>query len=499
MASVTINQINDEYESAEKYLAESVRYSELFSADDGSGHDKVKDLYAAKLKDVLEKAVYGRPGMQFFRYSEDGAVYVYNGYYFERHENGVSYFEGIIKLALEYANLGIVYQKDERTLSSAARICYKGLLSHKELRFEPDRTFVVFTNCVLNLRTGDIKQFNSRYQTDLLLDFRYVKDYRSGQWESFVRETIPGDEYRESFQVYCGAFLADRSVYSIEKTCFLIGNGRNGKSVLTKAIGTMLGDKLVSYFTPDELLKSSDRKFNLAALPGKLVNFTDDVCHRDYSGGGLKQLISGNAFEARHPYGARNFKIENNDIPMFVFCANEYPMSTDLSDGNYRRQFPVICPNIIPDEKVDYQLSHKLATEENKCGIFNWLYEGYRRFVELGGKIPVASQALRIIEEMKANDDVVRRFLIEKNYAIGDTDHATGNWQPFPSIYDDFKTWCECTFERPLTRYKFGMRLRELGFTTWKREPSRSWINIRRDPVGMIQSGGKIKHKELPF
>ena len=132
---------------------------------------------------------------------------------------------------------GIVGYIGTKKAKEIAKECFNALQQVHECKFNPQRKYIIFKNCVLNIETGEIFE-NGHFVSDMVLDFDYYPDKRFPFWEEFVQKTVPDAEMRTALQQFCGAFLMDRQKTKIEYICILCGGGQNGKSVLCHGCGT---------------------------------------------------------------------------------------------------------------------------------------------------------------------------------------------------------------------------------------------------------------------
>ena len=107
----------------------------------------------------------GDRGNGFFKTDEIGAIYVFNGRFFELiSETKVL---GIIRAVLRRCNVGIVYWSD--SAMRATKYVQESLMQEKRCQFVPDRRYVAFRNCVLDMETGQIHEHDYKYCTDIIM------------------------------------------------------------------------------------------------------------------------------------------------------------------------------------------------------------------------------------------------------------------------------------------------------------------------------------------
>jgi P4 family phage/plasmid primase-like protien len=480
-----------EYASARDYLF--CRLEGDFP-DLGVDDDKAKEKLSAVIIDKFEKAIYrGKDCEHYFLVGESGDVYMYNGRYYESSNRTEDMLNNVVKDVMEDIGLGVVYQK--KVYKEVTKQCLSGMRVRHSAMFKPDRNYIVFANGVFDISKGELLPFSMKYHTDLIFEYEYSKNAYSALWQNFVEQTIPNDDMRMAFQMFCGAFLCDRNKFTIEYICYLIGTGRNGKSVLTGAIASMFGSRLISNFSPQELFTDYDKKYNRAGLVGKVANLSDDVSKKDFSGGAFKQFVSGKPMSARSMY---NMPFDLTYIPFMLCCVNEMPPTTDDTNGHHRRILPILCPNQVSEKDSDNQLSAKLSTDESKSAIFNWVLEGFKMLVRNGGKIIIGESIREEMEKQKAESNSARRWIKDAGLkAVENPASNDPNWRSMNEWMSMYRTWCKDIGEMEKTAPAVGKIFAERGFKNSRRSQGMYWC-IRIEPDSDEFEGVKPDN-ELPF
>jgi phage/plasmid-associated DNA primase len=369
--------------------------------------------------------------------------------------------QAIVKRVLHDIGVGVMYEK--LAYKKIATNCLDAMIYEKEAKFNPDRRYIVFKNCVLDTITRNIYNFDMRFRTDLVLDFDYIPEKRSRLWDRVIRQTVPNEEMRTAFQSFCGAFLTNRREFSIEYVCYLIGRGRNGKSVVTGAIANTFGEGLISNYSPQELFRDADKKYNRAGLVGKVANFSDDVNSTDFAGGMFKQFVSGHRISARNPYGK---PFDLTEIPFMCCCVNEMPPTSDNSLGHNRRTLPILCPNKISEKDADPGLAAKLAEEDARQGIFNWVLQGLWHLRENHGRIILGDSVRRLQQNIATLSSSVCSWM--EDYGIKRPDEVGGDaeakWIPFKDYMAMYNEWCRMMNETPKTSRAVAATFRDLNY-----------------------------------
>lgn len=434
------------YEHIVNYLVETA--GESFT-DAGLSDQRVNKLTEAGIAEALCRYICGMAddsGNDFFKMDEDGQMYVYNERYFELIPKET--LLAIIVEVMKRKNVGIVYRMGSAKL--IRDYVMDMLFGDERCRWEPNRHYLVFNNGVLSLDDMKLHPFDVKYKTDIVLDFDYVPGAHSALWDKVLCQTVPDEHSRQTFQQFCGCFLADRTEYKIEYICFVIGEGQNGKSIICKATINIFRPEVASSYNPDQLFKGQGTQvdYRLADVNGKIVNYCDDVSNKDFSGGEFKAFISGGEFTGRHPYSHRPTKVTK--VPLMLCCANKMPPTTDDTEGYFRRFLIIVAPNHVDERDKDPMLEMKLKAPEVKSAIFNWILEGYKTFIKNEGKIDIASSVKEVVEEMKENSNSLRRWISEYGYGkvepIGP--HDT-NWKSLKQWCQEYIAYCNDFGETP--------------------------------------------------
>lgn len=463
---------------------------------EGSSDDKVNKRTEANIGQMFERYITGNDGdvvNQMLLVADSGEPYAYNGKYFEAITPEMLQY--IVKRVMANNNVGIVYQFNSHKKISDE--CLLALMQEPSCKFDADRRYIVFNNLVLDVETGNILEHDAKYKTDMVFDFDYDPEATSGLWDKFMAETVQDEGMRKAFQMFCGAFLANRKKYKIEHICLLVGTGLNGKSVMAEAIVGLFNKHLKSVYSPEQLFKSSQKEYYLADIDGKVVNYCDDVSNKDFSGGDFKAFTSGAEFAGRHAYSRRPMKVTR--VPLMICNVNEIPPTTDDTDGYYRRLLPIVCPNVITEDKIDTSLSNKLATDEAKQAIFNWILEGYKMLVANGGKISVSDSIKTVKENIKNESNSVRRWLFESEmFACVPEGKNDARWKPLFEWMSIYQEYCKKYNEPPKSQKSVSKVFKDMKFATERRHDG-TWFCIDKKSNNVASIEPTQYDEEVPF
>lgn len=447
----------------------------------------------------------GDKGNGFFKADEIGATYVFNGKFFEFVSE--TRMLGIIRSVLRKCNVGIVYWND-----SASRVrdyVVESLMQEARCQFVPDRRYVAFRNCVLDMETGRIHKHDYKYCTDIVFNFDYDREARSALWDRVLAQTVPDDGMRSALQQFCGAFLINREKNKFEYICFVVGEGQNGKSVICRAIANIFKNEdengqrvtyCVTTFSPDQLFEGgSQSDYRLAEVQGKIMNYCDDVTDAAFSNGKFKQFVSGAEFIGRSPYSKVMTRVTK--VPIMLCCANRIPNTTDDSDGYYRRFLIINCPNKVAEKDRDTQLEAKLQADDVRSAIFNWMYDGRRELMANSCKIIMSQSVLDMKDEMKADSNSARRWIREFGLKPG---YRPGDWKSLKEWMNIYQQYCKDYGEAAKTAKGVGKVFDDLGFPK-KRTSGGTWYCIAYTEPGVLSEDpladgeDELSIPKLPF
>lgn len=285
-------------------------------------------------------------------------------------------------------------------------------------------------------------------------------------FEGFIRDILPNDHVRRFVQRYLGYCL---TALTREQVFVLFhGEGRNGKSTLVDIVAKILADYSTS--VPISTLvndnrggKGSEATPDLARLPGaRFVRTAEPREGLSFDESLIKGLTSG------EPLPVRRLNQDFNDIyPTFklAISVNRKPTIRGNDDGIWRRVLLVPFDVQIPVDKVDKQLSDKLWSE--RSGILNWMIEGLRQYLELGGLHP-PEEVRAATQEYREESDLIGSFV---RAAIDITRYEHDQVEA-GRLYSVFVQYCKRQGITPLSGTTFNRRLpkaaAQFGFTKGK-------------------------------
>jgi putative DNA primase/helicase len=300
-----------------------------------------------------------------------------------------------------------------------------------------------------------LRPFNPSDFITYQLQFEYDPAAKAPIFQTYLDRVLPDLDSQKVLAEYLGYIFIkhDSKVLKLEKVLLLYGTGANGKSVFFEVVSALLGSENLSNFTLPNLL--SELGYYRAKIGNKLVNFASELNGKIGNNALFKQMVSGEAIEARLPYG-HPFIL--SDYAKLIFNTNELPKDVEQNEAFFRR-FLIVPFNVtIPKEERDSTLPTRII-ESELAGVFNWTLEGLKRLLEQ--KQFTSSKAIEeAVQKYREESDTVFLFLAEYDYVI------SNNYTALSEIYGRYHGYCYSNGFRPCSSSTFVKRLRVLGYQT---------------------------------
>ncbi len=310
------------------------------------------------------------------------------------------------------------------------------------------KTLVNAQNGIADLETGVVSSHNAKlYMTRMLGTTIPENPKYPVRWTAFLEDIFGGDKelirYIQKALGYClSGLTTEQCVF------FLYGNGRNGKSTFLEIVRLILGEYATN-IQPESILirnMSSSANTDIARLKGaRLVTSVEPNEGMRLNEGLIKQLTGDDMVTARKLYGD-----EFEFRPQFKLwlATNHKPAIRGTDVGIWRRIHVIPFTKVIPEDKVDKNLSEKLQQE--LPDILAWMLKGYRLWRYEGLDKPKA--ILDSVKEYQTEMDVLSSF-IESEYC------TSGGEVKASQIYAVYCQWASENNEYKMPSRKFGIEM----------------------------------------
>lgn len=251
-----------------------------------------------------------------------------------------------------------------------------------------------------------------------------------------VRATVvewldDSEENAESLLNHIATALAPH--WSAVKYVLLIGEGRNGKSVLMKMILALLGEHNVSHVTRQDMSAS---KSTCLDLQGRLANIVfDGPASYLKDSGPEKSLIAGETTPIRRLYSSLLTPVQTNGL--FIEGLNREPKTGDKSLALQKR---LVRFQFTRTYELDYRFESHMLSEATLGAFLALLLDHYVQQHEVHTKLkPTQSSQMLQLEQMHTNS-MPFQFIswFDENDALG-VEGLLG--EQIPDVAQKFKTW----------------------------------------------------------
>ena len=338
--------------------------------------------------------------------------------------------------------------------------------------FDKDPWLLGVQNGVVDLRTGELypgkpEQLVSKQCN---CDFVGLDACHSQEWRQFLDEIYDGDEAIITFmQMLLGYGITGLTTEHVFP--FLLGRGRNGKSLLVNALVRVMGD--YAAVIPSELfLKSNQpRSANqtdpaIMKLEGLRLAVSSEVEEgARFSSQQVKRITGGDTLEGRNPYDKELRNFDPSHLCLMV--GNHEPVPPAGDPAFWDRTFLINHPVRFVKENPDAARTEKLADpaieerlEQMDEQVLCWLVEGCLLWQANGRKLTPPTSVLKATEEYQADADWVGQFI---DACCLRSEEATGS----STLYVAFTTWYRENINskknQTPTQRAFGMKLKARG------------------------------------
>jgi hypothetical protein len=202
--------------------------------------------------------------------------------------------------------------------------------------------------------------------------------------------------------------------WSAVKYVLLLGEGRNGKSLLLKMVQAVFGRENVSNVTRQQI---SEQSPVVCELNGKLVNIVFDGRSEYVKDSGLeKSLIAGETVSIRKLYESTPTPVATNAL--FIEGLNREPKSTDKSMALQKRLMRFQFPNVYP---LDHKFEKVMLSEKMLGAFLSLLIEHYVHEDEVAEKLAPTTRAMELQLEHMFSNSLGLQYLkyLEENDPLG--------------------------------------------------------------------------------
>lgn len=362
-----LQSFHEEVKDLQSNEEEAYDHTKYFQENGNGGSTYVPKLLA----DDIEK------DYTFRKIKDSEELYVFSNGYYQPKGQQVIREEAEKRLGQEY--------RDRRVREVISTIESRNFIKRKH--FRPPERKINLQNGVYDLEKEELENHKPEYYFTYKVPVRYDIQSSCPNINEFLEDVVRSEEDVKTLREIAGYLLLPD--YPIPKAFMLLGKGNNGKSRYLDLLRNLVGDENIV----EKGLQDLDGRFGTHELQGKIGCIDDDLSSKKISeeaAGTMKKLTGGSRIGAEVKYGGHyNFY----NYAKLLFSANELPITTDDTDGFYRRWMIVEFPYKFvenPDSadpmqkkgKPKKQLIDEITQEKELEGFLWWAIEALKDVLE---------------------------------------------------------------------------------------------------------------------
>lgn len=280
-------------------------------------------------------------------------------------------------------------------------------MHHDELNIH--KGLINCKNGVLDISTGQLFTHNKEYKFDYVINANYNLNAQNNMhyFRNFINTSLQGDSSKVDllFEII-GYLLCGKT--NAKKAFIFLGKPHSGKSMLSRIISFLVGEKNVSNVP---IHKLGDR-FSIAEYSTNKLNICAEIGSTNIKNIETFKAIVGNDYIQAEYKGRDSFSFKS-DIKL-LFCGNQMPNISDseVSDAVTDRLIFLIFNNTIPKEQIDYDLEMKLKSEID--GIFTVSMYALSELIKRNFKFTEPYDSANFAQYYKSKQNHIAEFIDDK-------------------------------------------------------------------------------------
>ena len=280
-------------------------------------------------------------------------------------------------------------------------------------------------------------------------------------YSDFLEKVTCGDKdlqrYLQDIAGMCAGGNSDA-----EKLIIAYGDGGNGKSTLFNLWSKVLGSYAGTIPSESLIIRNSTAKdYSIAELRGKRIAIAAELREgARLSTDMVKKLCSTDRITAEKKYKDSFSFIPSHTVILYT---NHLPKVGTNDSGTWDRI--AVIPFNARFRNEAGEVKNYAEYLFNKCGgaVLQWIIEGAVRFIQEGKKIREPVCVVDAVEEYRAENDWLGRFISEE------CNTGDGMKEGAGALYERYRAWCDLSGEYTRSQRDFKEALEKAGYK-WKKE-----------------------------
>ncbi len=356
------------------------------------------------------------------------------------YKDGVYTKDGEALISTECEDMFLYDLNDDRLNQILSHV--RRQTSHKHEELDADKNIINLKNGLYHVNEDVLKEHTPDYLSINQKPITYNKFAKAERFQEFLEQSIAEGQIRTATEAMAYTFERD---YPYEIIFILLGNGSNGKSVLSSVLTALHGLDHVSNVTLTDMTGDA---FALADLEDKDLNIDNELGGETIKDTAVLKRLTGGSRQRIRIQRKNEDAYDTILYAKLFFNANKIPVSTDTSDAYNRRVIIITFPNKFEGEKADPKLTDKLTTEDEISGIFNILMNSLRTIRQMQ-EVYVNEKTIveRRLRYMRATDSV-KAFMEE----MIDVKSTESDWIPKFDLHYMYCVYCK-EYKLPALEY----------------------------------------------
>jgi phage/plasmid-associated DNA primase len=278
---------------------------------------------------------------------------------------------------------------------------------------------------------GQLTPATGEFRPNTLVPMLNDDDKEKERVFDVVSGWLNSDEEAESLLTHLATSLAPG--WSAVKYVLLLGEGRNGKSLLLKMLQHLFGGDNVSHVTRQMI---SEQSPTVTELNGKLLNIVyDGMAEYLKDSGAEKTLIAGEPFPIRLLYSSSATPVQTTAL--FLEGLQQEPKTKDKSTALQKRLVRYQFPNVYP---LNHRFEKSMLNERTLGAFLSLLIDRYVVEDVVAERLAPTHKALELQLDQMYHNSMGLQFLkwLGDHDPLG-TDSLIG--APMADLVSKFQSW----------------------------------------------------------
>lgn len=280
---------------------------------------------------------------------------------------------------------------------------------------------LVVGNGILNLKTGELRDYTPEEYHTTRVDVEYHEDAETDRIDEFFHEVVDGSNVATLYRLAAHMLIKE---YPSRKAALLVGEGSNGKGTVLDLFEQFVGGENT---VARGIQSLSDYRFASQDLHRKLANLEGDLSPNELNDSRMIKKLTGDD-QINADVKQSNETVNFSNHATLMFAVNSVPTSPEDTHGWWSRWMYIPFPNRFgeEDKMPKSKLMEELTAEEELQGLLTRCVEEIQRYDETDEFFPGAQSPEEVREQMKNAANPIRDFATAAFDEVEEPEEAYG-------------------------------------------------------------------------